>query len=166
MVMPRAKRRFEIAPGYHESASRVEGQSYLARALARLAGELSSHLEFTGAWFTGRDLAGLGTLRQGFTILESGQPPSRSTLDGGWGQSTFTATSRWSFHIFGGEEDDRARDLIGNGITRNFVYGGNAMWRLAPNVIASFEMSQARTAYLISGHRLNDHYDLALAYLF
>jgi hypothetical protein len=40
------------------------------------------------------------------------------------------------------------------------------MWRLAPNVIASSEMSQARTAYLISGHRLNDHYDLALAYLF
>ena len=158
--------RFEIAPGFHESTSRVEGQSITSRAVS-LDGlaKLSSHLEFTGAWFTGRNLAGLGTLRQGFTILESGQAIPVHTY-GGWGQATITATSRWSFHIFGGEEDDRARDLTGNGITRNFVYGGNAMWRLAPNVIASFEMSQARTAYLISGHRLNDHYDLALAYLF
>ena len=40
------------------------------------------------------------------------------------------------------------------------------MWKLAPNVIASFELSQARTAYVLSGLRLNNHYDLALAYLF
>jgi hypothetical protein len=65
-----------------------------------------------------------------------------------------------------GEENDRARDLSGNGISRNFVYGGNGMWRLAPNVLASFEFSQARTDYLLSGRRLNNHYDLALAYRF
>jgi hypothetical protein len=40
------------------------------------------------------------------------------------------------------------------------------MYKLAPNVIAAIELSQARTSYLTSGLRLNNHYDLALAYLF
>jgi hypothetical protein len=158
--------RFEIASGYHDGASRVAGQSASSRAVS-LDGlaRANSWLEFTGAWFRGQNLAGLGTLRQGFTILPSGAVvPVHAT--GGWGQATLTATPRWSFHIFGGEEADRGRDLGGNGITGNFVYGGNTMWRLAPNVIASFELSQARTVYLLSGQRLNNHYDLALAYLF
>jgi hypothetical protein len=158
--------RFEIAPGFHESASRVAGQSVESRAVS-LDGmaRFSSRLEFTGAWFHGENLAGLGTLRQGFTVLASGTAIPVH-IQGGWGQATITATSRWSFHIFGGEEADRGRDLAGNGITRNLVYGANTMWRLAPNVIASLELSQARTNYLISGQRLNNHYDLALAYLF
>jgi len=122
-------------------------------------------VEFTGAWFTGQNLAGLGTLRQGFTIL-----PSSSAIPvhlyGGWGQVTLTASSRWSFNLFGGEEHDRAGDLAGNSIVRNIVYGENTMWKLAPNILASLEVSQARTLYLISGPRLNNHYDLALAYLF
>ena len=159
-------RRFEIAPGFHNSASRVAGQSVASRAfsLDGLA-RLSPHLEFTGAWFTGENLAGLGTLRQGLTILPSGLAIPIH-IDGGWGQATITASARWSFHAFGGEENDRARDLAGNGIARNFVYGGNAMWKLAPNVLAAFEVSQTRATYLLSGTRLNNHYDLALAYLF
>jgi hypothetical protein len=159
-------KRFEIAPGYHHSASRVAGQSVDSRAIS-LDGlaRLSPWLEFNGAWFTGQNLAGLGTLRQGFTILPSGSAVPIH-IDGGWAQATLTATPRWSFHLFGGEEYDRARDLAANGISRNIVYGGNTMWKLAPNVLASLEISQARTAYLISGFRLNNHYDLALAYLF
>jgi hypothetical protein len=162
----KGEKRFEIAPGFHQSASRVAGQSVASNAVS-LDGlaRVSSRIEFTGAWFAGRNLAGLGTLRQGFTILPSGAAIPVHT-DGGWGQATYTATSRWSFHIFGGEENDRGRDLSGNGISRNLVYGGNTMWKLAPNVMAAFEMSQTRTMYLISGPRLNNHYDLALAYLF
>jgi hypothetical protein len=158
--------RFEIAPGYHHGASRVASQSVDSRAIT-LDGlaRLSSRLEFTGAWFTGKNLAGLGTLRQGFTILASGSAVPVH-IDGGWGQATLTATPRWSFHLYAGEEYDRARDLAGNGVSRNIVYGGNTMWKLAPNVVAALEISQARTSYLISGFRLNNHYDLALAYLF
>jgi hypothetical protein len=40
------------------------------------------------------------------------------------------------------------------------------MYRLAPNVIVSLEGGQVRTAYYQIGNRLNDHYDLAIAYLF
>jgi hypothetical protein len=126
---------------------------------------VSSRIEFTGAWFTGQNLAGLGTLHQGFDILPSGSAIPIH-LDGGWGQLTLTATRRWSFHLFGGEEYDRARDLTGNSIVRNVLYGGNTMWKLAPNVVAALEATQDRTLYLISGPRLNNHYDLALAYLF
>jgi len=159
-------RRFEISPGYHASASRVAGQSVSSRAVSLdWLARVSSQVEFTGAWFTGQNLAGLGTLRQGFTIL-----PSSSAIPvhlyGGWGQVTLTASSRWSFNLFGGEEHDRAGDLAGNSIVRNIVYGENTMWKLAPNILASLEVSQARTLYLISGPRLNNHYDLALAYLF
>ena len=42
----------------------------------------------------------------------------------------------------------------------------NFFYKLAPNVTASFETLQIRTTYLTFGNRLNNHYDLALAYLF
>ncbi|HWD99074.1 MAG TPA: hypothetical protein VG345_08560, partial [Bryobacteraceae bacterium] len=122
-------RRFEIAPGVHASSSRVAGQSVASRAVSLdWLVRPWSRVEFTGAWFAGKDLAGLGTLRQGFTVLPSDVAiPVHS--EGGWSQLTITATSRWSFHLFGGVENDRGRDLIGNGISRNFAYGGNTMWK-------------------------------------
>jgi hypothetical protein len=40
------------------------------------------------------------------------------------------------------------------------------MYKLAPNVLAALEAAQVRTEYLSSVLRLNNHYDLALAYLF
>lgn len=158
--------RFEIAPGFHGSTSRVAGQSVASHAFT-LDGliRVNATLEFDGAWFTGENLAGLGTLRQGFTILPSGKAiPIRT--DGGWGQMTVHVRPRWSVHLFGGTENDRGADQTGNAITGNFVYGGNSIWQLAPNILASFELTQARTNYLLSGTRLNNHYDLALAYRF
>jgi len=52
------------------------------------------------------------------------------------------------------------------GIGKNQAYGVNLIYRLAPNVLVSLETTQVRTSYLGSGNRLNNHYDLALAYLF
>jgi len=40
------------------------------------------------------------------------------------------------------------------------------MYKLAPNVITAFELSQLRTMYFGLGDRLNNHYDLAIGYLF
>lgn len=159
-------KRFEIAPGFSGSQTHVLGQSVDSRVgsvdwLIRP----SSFYDFSGAWFMGQDFAGMGSLRQGFTILsDSLAIPVRGY--GGWGQLTLNPAQRWSLHFFAGEEDDRERDLRGNGISNNVVYGANAIWKLAPNVLTSFEISQARTNYLLSGLRLNNHYDLALAYLF
>jgi hypothetical protein len=85
---------------------------------------------------------------------------------GEWGQVAFFPAARLSFHVYAGEQHDRAEDLAPNAVNRNFVYAGNLMYKLAPNVLAAFEVSQARTQYLGSLLRLNNHYDLALAYLF
>jgi hypothetical protein len=71
-----------------------------------------------------------------------------------------------SFHIYAGEQADRSSDLAAGSVSRNFVYAGNLIYKLAPNILAALEVSQARTQYLGSLLRLNNHYDLALAYLF
>ena len=104
-------------------------------------------------------------MRQGFTVLPSGRIVAVHAT-GGWSQLSLFPTSRLSFHFFGGEEEDRAADLVANSVRRNLSYAGNIVYKLAPNILAALEASQTRTEYISSGLRLNNHYDLALAYLF
>ena len=161
-------RRIEIAPGFHYSATHVAGTSVPSNVVSLdwlLA--LSDRLEFTGAVYSGENLAhfGLGAVRQGFTVIGP-----RNVLPihakGGWGQLTLRATSRLSFHLLGGIHDGRNRDLLLGDIADNHSYGGNFFYHLAPNVILSLEALQMRTKYLGPGLRWNNHYDLAVAYLF
>jgi len=158
-------RRIEVAPGFHTSVTHVVGTSVSSNlfSLDWFANPLSK-LEFSGAFFSGQNVGPLGGL-QGYTILPSGAAIPVHTK-GGWGQLTVPATSRLSFHIFSGLENDRAADLAANAIHRNWLYGANFFYRLAPNVLLGAEVSQARTAYIDNRPRLNNHYDLALAYLF
>ena len=158
-------RRIEFAPGFHYSDTHVAGVS-LPSELFSLDWLIApwQKLEFTGAFFTGRNVGHLGGL-EGFTVLPSGAVIAVHS-DGGWGQLTIPATSRLSFHLFSGVENDRAADLTFGAINRNWLYGANLFYRLAPNVLLALETSQARTYYLGMGYRLNNHYDLALAYLF
>ncbi|MFN7998907.1 MAG: hypothetical protein U0Q18_35110 [Bryobacteraceae bacterium] len=159
-------RRIEVAPGFHTSTTHVLEYSipsnlfsidWLARPWRKL--------ELTGTFFKGKDLSPLGGLQQGYTVYNwryaipvHGQ--------GGWAQLTYTATPRLSFHFFSGLEDDRDRDLRYGGIGRNWEYGANLYLRLAPNVLLGLETSQIRTTFIQNGALLNNHYDLALAYLF
>ncbi len=156
--------RYEIAPGFSFSDSHVAGTSASSHlvTLDWLA-HPNKLIEFTGAAFHGTNAAGLGGLRQPFTVTATGAVlPVR--VDGGWGQVTLFAAPRLSFHLYGGEERDRG---TGPGsVSGNLTYAGNAIYKLAPNVLAALELSQTRTAYVSSGTRLNNHYDLALAYLF
>jgi hypothetical protein len=73
---------------------------------------------------------------------------------------------RLDFHLFTGQVDDANHDLAAGGIGKNLLFGGNAYFRVAPNVLMGLEASQLRTMYLGQGVRINNHYDLALAYLF
>jgi hypothetical protein len=158
-------RRIEIAPGFHTSTTHVAGMSVPSNlfSLDWFANPWQK-LEFTGAFFTGRNSGPVGGI-ESFTVLPSGVAiPVHST--GGWGQLTLLATSRLSFHLFSGLEDGRTTDLAPYTIGRNWLYGGNLFYRLAPNVLLGVEASQARTSYIENGLRLNNHYDLALAYLF
>lgn len=158
-------RSLEIAPVFHISTSHVAGVS----VPSRLYGvdwllKPASKLEISGLFFTGRNFANLGALG-GFTVLTDGTVlPVHGT--GGWMQFRYLATPKLSFDFYGGQQDDRNRDLKSGLIERNQYYAANAMYLLSPNVMTSFEFGQNRTKYLDAGHRLNNHFDLALAYLF
>ncbi len=155
----------ELASGFHASQSHVGGQSIPSRiyTIDWLIRPIS-RIDFTGAWFTGQNVGVVGALRQGINVVnEIGiAVPSQ----GGWGQIAYRPTSRLTFNLFGGTQDDKNSDLAPGSIARNLIYGINAMYRLGPNLLGSFEASQVRTTYLGSGTRLNPHYDLSLAYLF
>jgi hypothetical protein len=85
---------------------------------------------------------------------------------GGWGQVSLAATNRLTFHVFGGVHNDRDEDLNRgqNGLNRSG--GANAMYRVAPNVILSFEGMQIRSNYVGTVNRRTNRYDLSIAYLF
>jgi len=164
----RGARRIEIAPGFHASSTRVIGQSapsrlftvdWLIRPFSRIS--------LTGTYFRGQNTGVLGGLRQGVSIVytKAGDVARPVHAQGGWAQVKIQATQRAAFHFFGGQEDDRNRDLLKTGITKNQAYGANVMYRWGSNLLTSFEGSQVRTSYF--GHtRINPHYDLAIAYLF
>lgn len=158
--------RIEIAPGFDVSTTHVAGYSVPSRlfSLDWLIQPVAK-IRFTGAFFSGENDAGLGGLRQGFTFFAPGMIVPVSAM-GGWGQFSYLATRRLTFNVYGGEEDDRASDLLAGDIHRNFIYAGNAMYRIGPNVLLGLEASQARTFYLLQPNRLTNHYDLAVAYLF
>ena len=156
----------EIAPGFHISTTHVAGTSVPSRMYSvDWSIAPTPKLDFSGMFFAGENTANLGTLRQGFTIIGPRQVIPVHSL-GGWAQVSYAATPRLTFNIYGGQHDDRDRDLRPNGIGKNFAYAGNALYRIAPNVILGFETMQVRTNYIGSGRRLNNHYDLALAYQF
>ncbi len=75
-------------------------------------------------------------------------------------------TQRLAFDFFAGTQDDRNADLVSGYIGANRAYYGNVQYRIAPNVILSLEAGQVRTLYLGPGYKLNNHYDVAVAYLF
>jgi hypothetical protein len=160
-------RRVDVAPGFHLSNSRVLGHSVPSEifSLDWFMNPWWRRLEFTGAFFSGQNVAPFGAPNSGFTVFPGGRVvPVRSR--GGWGQARFLATDRLSFNLFSGQHDDRDTDLPAGGVGKNLALAGNLMYRFAPNVILSFETMQVRTTYLGLGRRTNNHYDLAVAYLF
>lgn len=158
--------RIEIAPGFHDSTSHAGGFSapshlftvdWLIQPAARI--------NVTGMFFTGENAAGLGGLHQGFSIINDLRAVPIGA-NGGWAQFSYLATKRLTFNIFGGEENDRLADLLSGDIHTNFMYAGNAIYRLGSNVLLGAEISQVRTSYFLLPSKLNNHYDFSIAYLF
>ena len=158
--------RFEIAGGYHFNENRVletvfPSQVYSVDWFLRPIAKL----EFSGMFFHGQNVATLGALPQGFVITSHGGVVAVHST-GGWAQIRVPITPRLAWNVYGGQQDDRNSDLGYGNIAKNQGYFSNLMYRLAPNVIVSLEGGQLRTTYLGLGTRTNDHYDLAVAYLF
>jgi hypothetical protein len=159
------RRRFEVAPGFSLSATRVVGQSVSSR-IASIDWLIRPvpFLEFSGEAYNGHNVGGFGAL-PGFNILPGGRAiPIHS--HGEWGQISLFPLPRLSAHMYAGEQFNRASEIAPYAAQRNFTFAGNIMYKIAPNVMAALEAAQTRTQYLGSLLRLNNHYDLALAYLF
>ena len=160
------ERRIEFAPGFHVSTTHANGFSIPSQifSLDWLI-RLSRWYDFTGAFYSGQNVALLGAgYRQGFGIYMNEAYAVHS--QGGWGQLTIHALPRLDVHLLSGQQDDRNSDLVTGNIGKNLFFGGNLYFRIAPNVLLGPEVSQVRTFYLGQGTKLNNHYDLALAYFF
>src|SRR5262249_3290247 len=150
--------------GFHISDSHVGAYSVPSRIfsvdwLIRPA----SRIDFTGTFFNGENVGVIGGLRQGGSLYRSRIPQPVDSI-GGWAQLKFRLMSRLEMNWFGGQEDDRNRQLdrTRDTIGKNQAYGINLMYRIGSNVITGIEASQVITHYLQSGRHLNQHYDLAI----
>jgi hypothetical protein len=161
-----SERHLEIAAGFHTSVTHAGGASIPSNLFSLDWGvNPLRRIEFSGAFYDGKNVAPLGEgYQQGFGFYEGEAYAVHSR--GGWGQITLHVLRRVDFHLFSGEQNDQAGNLIAGRIARNMLYGGNLYFRLAPNVLLGPEITQLRTLYLDQGVRINNHYDLALAYLF
>jgi hypothetical protein len=161
------RRTIQIAPGFHTSTTHAGGVS-IPSSLVSMDWFLNpwQRLELTGAFYSGQNVAHLGTgaIGQGYSVYGRHGHAVGST--GGWAQLTLHTLPRLDFHLFSGQQDDRNSDLEQGSIGKNLVNGANLYYRLAPNVLLALEGSQVRTVYIGVGTRLNNHYDVALAYLF
>ena len=158
--------RVEIAGGYHFNENRIF-ETLVPSEVYSLDWFLRpiSKLEFSGMFFHGTNVAPLGALAQGFVTQQYGDVTAVHSI-GGWAQIRVPITARLAWDVYGGQQDNRNSDLSWGSIAKNQGYFTNLMYRIAPNVIVSLEGGQVRTTYLGVGNRLNDHYDLAIAYLF
>jgi hypothetical protein len=159
-------RRVEFATGFHTSTTHAAGFS-IPSSLYSFDWFFNpvKRVEFTGVFYSGQNVAHLGSgTRQGFAVYGHYAHPIDST--GGWGQITLHTLPRLDFHFFTGQVDDANRGLGTGAIGKNLLYGGNLYFRIAPNVIVGLESTQLRTMYIGQGVRINNHYDLAFAYLF
>jgi hypothetical protein len=160
------ERRLEFAPGFHASTTHIGGISLPSRLLSTdWFFNPWRRVEFSGAFYTGKNVAPLGNgYGQGFYGYGRIQEPVHSI--GGWGQLTIHTVPRVDVHLFTGQQDDANHSLTKGRIGKNLLYGGNVFYRLAPNVLLGLETTQLRTLYIGQGIRINNHYDVALAYSF
>src|SRR4029079_2026338 len=95
-------RRIELAPGLHFSNTQAFQQSVPSRIFtADWLIRPGSRVDFTGSFFHGENTGVIGGLRQGVSI--SNGRARAVGANGGWGQVTFRATQRASFHFYGGQ---------------------------------------------------------------
>jgi hypothetical protein len=158
--------RIELAPGFHTAQTTENGISVPSRLFSfDWFANPWEKIEFTGAFYDGENIAGLGTIGPGYFVSSPGSVRPVQAI-GGWTQLAWLATPKLSFHLIAGQHNNQASEVAGGLIYKNQGYAANLVYRLAPNVLLSLEGMQLRTSYVGSGTRLNNHYDLGVAYLF
>jgi cell division protein FtsB len=158
--------RFDIASGFHESTTHVNGYSVPSR-IATLDWSISPNkwVRLTGLFFGGRNMANLGGFEDGFSLFPYEAPIAVHGI-GGWSQLAFTLTPRLTLNTFCGFTAPRTSDLSFGASAHTASCAANAVYRIAPNVLVAAEALQERFGYLDQPHTVQNHYDLAIGYLF
>jgi hypothetical protein len=158
--------RFDFAPGFHESTTHVNGYSVPSR-IATLDWGVSPNkwVHLTGLFFGGHNMSELGGFVDGFTVLPY-QTPIAVHGVGGWSQLAFTVTPRLTLNTFCGFTAPRESDLAAGSSAHSGSCAANAIYRIAPNVLVAAEILQERLGYVAQPHTIQNHYDLAIGYLF
>jgi hypothetical protein len=157
--------RIELAPGFHTAQTTEGGVSVPSRLFSvDWFANPWEKIEFTGAFYSGENIAELGTIGPGYFVLGPLVRPVQSI--GGWAQLGWLATPKLTFHLIAGQHNNQASEVDEGLIYKNQGYAANLVYHLAPNVLFSLEGMQLRTSYMGTGTRLNNHYDLGVAYLF
>jgi hypothetical protein len=157
--------RIELAPGFHTAQTTQNGISAPSRLVSfDWFANPWEKIEFTGTFYRGENVSGLGTIGPGYFGYGPAVRPVQAI--GGWAQLAWLATPKLTFHLISGQSDNQASEVAEGLIYKNQGYAVNFVYRLAPNVLLSLEGMQVRTSYMGSGTRLNNHYDLGVAYLF
>jgi hypothetical protein len=158
--------RIELAPGFHTAQTTEYGTSVPSRLFSfDWFANPWEKIEFTGTFYDGEDVAGLGAIGPGYFVLRPTVVRPVQSM-GGWAQLAWLATPKLTFHLIAGQQSNQASEVSEALIYKNQGYAANMVYRLAPNVLFSLEGMQLRTSYMGSGTRLNNHYDLGVAYLF
>ena len=158
--------RMELAPGFHTAQTTENGISVPSRLFSfDWFANPWEKIEFSGTFYRGENIAGLGTIGPGYFIVGPTLVSPVQSI-GGWAQIAWLATPKLTFHLIAGQHNNQASEVSSGLIYKNQGYAANLVYRLAPNVLFSLEGMQLRTSYLGSGTRLNNHYDLGVAYLF
>jgi hypothetical protein len=158
--------RIELAPGFHTAQTTENGVSVPSRLFSfDWFANPWEKIEFTGAFYNGENIAGLGTIGPGYLVLGPELVRPVQAI-GGWTQLAWLATPKLTFHLIAGQHNNQASEVSEGLIYKNQGYAANLVYRLAPNVLFSLEGMQVRTSYVGTGTRLNNHYDLGVAYLF
>jgi hypothetical protein len=158
--------RIEVAPGFHTAQTTENGVSVPSRLFSfDWFANPWEKIEFTGTFYDGENITGLGTIGPGYFDLGPALVKPVQSM-GGWAQLAWLATPKLTFHLIAGQHNNQASEVYEGLIYKNQGYAANLVYRLAPNVLFSLEGMQLRTSYVGSGTRLNNHYDLGVAYLF
>ena len=159
-------RRIEVAPGFHASTTHVAGTAVDSR-IASLDWLVApwSKLQFSGAFFEGRDMANLGAPARRFHgVFHRAVIPVHG--EGGWLQASYSPISRLTLNLFSGLQNNRTKDLAPADVITGFTYAGNVMYHFGPNVLIGVEALRLHASLLANPNQFQNHYDLSIAYLF
>ena len=92
--------------------------------------------------------------------------PTAVNSIGGWGQMTVHAAPRLDLHLFTGQQDDANHRPEPGASARICCTAATSISAWRRTLLLGLEATQVRTDVHRAGMRINNHYDLALAYLF